>query len=63
MGWVFEFFPLVKRNPAAHHDVFGLAGGVRWKTGNDEQGDGKEARHGSGNLPRKTLEGKLKWFQ
>jgi hypothetical protein len=58
MGRVFEFLPLVKRNPAAYHDMFGLGGRVRWKTGNDEQGDGKEARHGSGNLPRKLSQGK-----
>ena len=45
MRWVFEFLPLVKRDPAADDDVLLLVGGGRRGGASQEQGEGEETFH------------------
>lgn len=58
-----ELLPLVKGDAAADDDVFFLVGRRQWSGGNQQQGNGDEAWHKTGNLPRKALQGKRIRFQ
>jgi hypothetical protein len=58
MRRIFEFLPLVKRDPAADDDVFLLVSGLGRQGDQRKQSDGEQAFHESRNVPRKMAEGK-----